>query len=660
MSIHCFIMNRDETPSPKTVSAGELAPWTTGDLPPAPPSGWRSWTLLIGPGVLMAGASIGSGEWLAGPGVTAQYGGTLLWVATLSILAQVFCNLEMMRYTVYCGEPILVGALRTWPGPKLWILFYILLEFGHIWPFNVASAAVPVAAAILGHLPGEGTIRILGISLSEHLLVKILACTLFLAAFIPLIFGGTVYKTLERIMTVKLVLVLGFLVLVTCFLISSTTMRDVMTGFVQIGTVPIRAETVIDGRHFTITQSEGQTDYKLVGTAEGEELVITEFLVQQGTQRRQFGIGDPVPESLLEARDRLITRAKDRVVPERFLVEQREPDGVISVEGHIDPENYQWRLERVIRTKGEESEQWEESESLPDDLDAIVDELVDRRGLRRVQLIGYVREHGSLPDLDWKMIAVFASIAGAGGLTNVLLSNYARDKGWGMGAHVGAISSAVGGTKVSLSHVGKVFPLTEGNRTRWRGWMRHIFRDQIAIWMVCCFIGMALPCMMSIEFIRNAPVSGDRVAAMTAEGMDYRYPGLGLWSLTLIISFLVLYPGQIMSGDTIPRRWCDILWTASSRMHRVKEHQVKYVYYGIMAAYASWGLVALTLVGPLGILKLGGIFMNLALGGSALHTLYVNRTLLPDELKPNWFMQLGLVFCCLFFFGITVIVAITL
>ena len=120
MSIHCFIMNRDETPSPKTVSAGELAPWTTGDLPPAPPSGWRSWTLLIGPGVLMAGASIGSGEWLAGPGVTAQYGGTLLWVATLSILAQVFCNLEMMRYTVYCGEPILVGALRTWPGPKLW------------------------------------------------------------------------------------------------------------------------------------------------------------------------------------------------------------------------------------------------------------------------------------------------------------------------------------------------------------------------------------------------------------------------------------------------------------------------------------------------------------------------------------------------------------
>ena len=31
--------------------------------------------------------------------------------------------------------------------------------------------------------------------------------------------------------------------------------------------------------------------------------------------------------------------------------------------------------------------------------------------------------------------------------------------------------------------------------------------------------------MMSLEFIRNVPVTGDRVAAMTAEGIADRYPG---------------------------------------------------------------------------------------------------------------------------------------
>ena len=109
-----------------------------------------------------------------------------------------------------------------------------------------------------------------------------------------------------------------------------------------------------------------------------------------------------------------------------------------------------------------------------------------------------------------------------------------------MGANVGAIASAVGGTTVTLSHVGQVFRPSRKNMIRWRGWMRHIVRDQAVVWMICCFIGMALPCMMSVEFIRNAPVSGIRVAGMTAEGIDHRYPGYGLWILMLVVSFLRL------------------------------------------------------------------------------------------------------------------------
>ena len=63
----------------------------------------------------MVGVSIGAGEWLFGPAVTAQYGGTLLWLGGLSILMQLFYNLEVMRYTLYCGEPVHVGSAV--PGP---------------------------------------------------------------------------------------------------------------------------------------------------------------------------------------------------------------------------------------------------------------------------------------------------------------------------------------------------------------------------------------------------------------------------------------------------------------------------------------------------------------------------------------------------------------
>ena len=101
-----------------TVPGGLLAPWHVGQLPPPPAPGWRLWIGLLGPGVVLAGTSIGSGEWLFGPAVSAQYGATLMWLASISIILQVFCNLMMMRYTLYCGEPIIVGGLRSAPGPR--------------------------------------------------------------------------------------------------------------------------------------------------------------------------------------------------------------------------------------------------------------------------------------------------------------------------------------------------------------------------------------------------------------------------------------------------------------------------------------------------------------------------------------------------------------
>lgn len=642
------------------VHAGRLAPWTVGDLPLPPLFGWRQWAGLIGPGVLLAGTSIGSGEWLAGPGVTAQYGGTLLWVATLSIVAQVFCNLEFMRYTLYCGEPILVGGFRTWPGPVCWTLVYGALELGHIWPYNVANAAVPLAAAVLGHLPGTGNFHLWGLSLAEREVVRYLGYALFLLSFVPLIFGGTVYKMLERIMTIKLVLVLVFLTIICAFMVSGRTALEVASGFFRFGEVPLRAETIIAGRHFTLTRQQGPARYTVRGTLEEAGPLVTEFQVEEGDQRSAFGLGQSPPEAHRERREEMVAEAVEIARRGGFLVEKSVDGRMLTLRGGIDPRG-EWHLESVSVTDPDGTpRRYARIEDVPREWIGRARELTANQGVERTQLVDYLRKQGRLPDLDWAIIATFASIAGTGGLTNVLYSNYARDKGWGMGARVGAIPSAVGGRTIKLSHVGQVFRLDAVNRARWRGWMRHIVRDQVVIWMACCFIGMALPCMISLEFIRNAPVSGERVAAMTAEGMDLRYPGHGLWPLMLLMGFLVLYPGQIMTGDTTPRRWCDVIWTASPRAQRLEEHRVKYVYYSIMMVSLVWGLVAMTYFNPLQILKISGVIQNVALGVSALHALYINRTLLPKEIRPNRFIQAGVVFCGVFFIGISAIVLLRL
>jgi len=652
--------------STKSVAAGMLAPWQVGELPEPPRGGWRLWVGLLGPGVLLAGASIGTGEWLFGPAVSAQYGATLLWLATLSILGQLFCNLVMMRYTLYCGEPILVGGFRTWPGPKAWTAWYAMLEFGNsIFPYNAANAAVPLAAAILGHLPGNEQTSLFGIALSEIALVKLLGFTIFLVAFVPLIFGGTVYRMLERLMVIKIVIVLSYLAVVCGFMVSGRTARSVATGFLRVGTVPLRAETVVAGRHFTVSERANGVTYSLKGTIERRGMLVTEFAVQQSGEVTKYKMGRTPPDELLDRRDRLIRRAETLTDRGGFFVEytflRAEQPVTISIEGEI-ARDQAWHARSISIIDEQPARHFQHIDDVPEPEQALARSLAANQGVVPVNVIRYVREHGKLPDLDWAMLAAFAAIAGAGGLTNTLFSNYARDKGWGMGARVGAIPSAVGGRRITLSHVGCVFPLNDESRARWRGWLRHILRDQVAIWMVCCFVGMALPCMLSIEFIRNAPVEDNRVAAMAAEGMATRYPDhakLFLYA-TLACGFLIIAPGQIVAGDTVARRWTDILWTSSTRVHRLGGNQVKYVYYAILMLYGVCGLITLALFKPLQIAKIGAVLQNVGLGFTALHALHVNRTLLPRELRPNWFMQAGVVCCGVFFLGISVIVLLTL
>lgn len=629
-------------------AAGHLPPWTVGSLPEPPHAGWRLWIGLIGPGVVLAGTSIGSGEWLFGPAVSAQYGATLLWLALLSIIFQVFCNLMMMRYAIYCGEPIVVGGLRTWPGPGWWVGMYAVLDLAAIWPYNASNAAVPLAAAWLGRLPaGE-----------DQGLVRALGFTLFLLSFVPLIFGGTVYRMLEKIMTFKLVVVLTYLTLVAVFMVSTAVVVEVIGGFVSFGMVPLRAETVIAGRHFTVTERTDGARYVVKGTFEHDQATVAEFRAQRGAKLEVFKSAKDVPAAYSELLQKVVEQTRPYARSGQFLVSARDDDVTYSATGAIEA-NGSWTPNRAVVTSPRETWEYAVLADVPAPFGDRLANLVEHRGFERVSLIGYVGEHRHLPPLDWAMLASFCAIAGAGGLSNTLFSNYARDKGWGMGRHVGAIPSAVGGLTIRLSHVGQVFH--EGDpeqRRRWKGWIRHIVRDQVAVWLVCSVLGMALPCMLSLEFIRNATVAEHRVAAMMAEGMSVRHPSYGalFWILTLLCGFLILAPGQVSVGDQIARRWTDIIWTASPWARRMKESRVGQIYYAILAAYALWGVIALWFLPPLAIAKIGAVLGNVALGCATLHALHANRTLLHPAMRPGWFLQAGTVVCALFFFGLTAIV----
>lgn len=285
---------------------------------------------------------------------------------------------------------------------------------------------------------------------------------------------------------------------------------------------------------------------------------------------------------------------------------------------------------------------------------------------------GHWWTHGDWPVMSGASLIVlgaFAGYAGGGGLANSTYSNFVRDKGWGMGSQVGAIPSAVGGRNVTLSHVGKVFPINEENLKRWRGWWKYILTDQVLVWAPGCFVGMALPALLSLQFVEFSTITDEQSkvaqAIITADGIrNYGFsPVLGklLWIVALFTGLMVMLPSQMSILDDFSRRWTDAIWTASRRVRKnMKADQVKWIYYAILASYAVWSFLCTFLFSNAPKLMTDFIanFNNLALGVTAFQLLWINHRLLPKPLRPSWYQSLGLTLCGCFYLGLAGLVFI--
>lgn len=90
-----------------------------------PPQSLGDTLRKIGPGIILAGTIVGSGELLMTTAMGAKHGFTLLWLLILSCVIKVFVQVELGRYSISSARPTL-GAINELPGLKIrahWILW---------------------------------------------------------------------------------------------------------------------------------------------------------------------------------------------------------------------------------------------------------------------------------------------------------------------------------------------------------------------------------------------------------------------------------------------------------------------------------------------------------------------------------------------------------
>lgn len=85
----------------------------------------------LGPGLIIAGAIVGSGELIATTKTGAQAGFWLLWLIVIGCVIKVFVQVEFGRYAISSGKTTM-AAMDEVPGPRLnvnWLLWYWLVMF---------------------------------------------------------------------------------------------------------------------------------------------------------------------------------------------------------------------------------------------------------------------------------------------------------------------------------------------------------------------------------------------------------------------------------------------------------------------------------------------------------------------------------------------------
>jgi hypothetical protein len=467
-----------------------LQPWKVTNLPQPPNAKGFRLLAVIGPGAIVLGASLGSGEWLLGPATFIKYGLGLLWLTSVAVFLQTVLNTELVRYTLYTGEPAVTGFMRTRPHSTFWAWFYgvlYLLQTG--WPAWAANAAGAIFFLLAGRLATN----------ADAGSVYWIGCGTFLICVVILVFSGKrIERTLEILNWIMIVLILGTLFLL-CLLFAA---------------------------------------------------------------------------------------------PGRWL-------GAV------------------------------------------------------VGLVGFDLTAGRFnflpPDADWLLIGAFVGFSGIGGAGNLMVSNWARDKGYGMGQVVGFIPAAVGGQKVKLAHSGSVFKVSETSLRNWRGWWRIVWYDQWGVFFLGALLGMVLPAILYTSALEpGTDIRGLAIAAELANAMAAR--GGAVLTLTLaMMSVWVLFKTQLDLLEGMVRGITDILWSGGTRIRQWRGGDVRLVYYSVLAAAVIWGLIALRLTQPIILLQLGANMAGVVMVFSALHILYINTKLLPKELQPPLWRRLALIFMAIFY-----------
>lgn len=242
---------------PERAQAG----WSYPESPP-PPRGLAV-LKVFGPGAILASATIGAGETILAVRAGAWGGYDLLWLILVASFTKSFVLLYLLgRYAALTGDSV-ARRLMDLPGPRGWLLVFILLA--DLVPAGAVFAAIaaPCGVLITQHAGGDPRLWAIGFALVAILVAVVQK-----------------YDVLEK-QQVVVCLVLLLCVVVSTLLVGPDLRRLVagLFGIGRIPEVPDWAREAFRGRPMALELS---TVFGYAGNVAMGYVVYCEFVRQKG------------------------------------------------------------------------------------------------------------------------------------------------------------------------------------------------------------------------------------------------------------------------------------------------------------------------------------------------------------------------------------------
>jgi hypothetical protein len=251
--------------------------------------------------------------------------------------------------------------------------------------------------------------------------------------------------------------------------------------------------------------------------------------------------------------------------------------------------------------------------------------------------------------------------AGAGGMLNLCVSLWYRDKGLGMAHYAGRITNPITGKPEATGPVGYTFTPDRGQLQRWRGWMRYVQVDQGVIFGLLGFVTLTLLCLNAYAVLRPAGLvpEGLQVAVVQATIFGQRWGAFGYY-LFLAMAFLMLFAVMWTVIDALARTVSDIVHTNANvgplqwMFRPLRRFTLSGLYYATVVLVVLGGGALLPLRQPLPLLVTSAVLGGLTM---ALYTpllIYLNNRKLPPELRPGAFTNFMMACIAVFFWYFSV------